>query len=97
MERALALLVEQGAGRDAAILQNNLALARYPLQGPARSLADFEEGIAFCEQRGLAEPAAVLEANCPGLLAELGRPEEALERAGRLAAVAEAKRRRRTR
>ena len=75
MERALALLVERGAGRDAAILQNNLAIARYPLQGPARALADFEEGIAFCEQRGLAEPAAVLEANCPRLLAELGRPE----------------------
>ena len=55
MERALALLIEQGAGSEAATLQNNLAIARYPLQGPARSLADFEQGIAFCEQRGLAE------------------------------------------
>jgi class 3 adenylate cyclase len=91
MERALALLVEQGAGRDAALLQNNLALARYPLQGPAGALAAFEEGIAFCEQRGLAEPAAVLESNCPRLVAELGDPEGALERAGRLAAVAEAR------
>ena len=60
-------------------------------EGPARSLAAFEQGIAFCEQRGLAEAmAAALEANCPGLLVELGRPEEALERAGRLAAAAEA-------
>ncbi len=91
MERALALLVERGEGRDTAILQNNLAIARYPLQGPARALVVFEEGIAFCEQRGLAEPAAVLESNCPRLLAELGRPEQALERAGRLAAVAEAR------
>ncbi len=90
MERALALLVELGAGRDAAIQQNNLAIARYPLHGPARSLADFDEGIAFCEQRGLVESAAQLEASCPGLLAELGRPEEALERAGRLAASLEA-------
>jgi class 3 adenylate cyclase len=90
MEGALALLVKQGAGRDAAALKNNLAIARYPLQGPARSLADFEEAIAFCEERGLAEMAGALEANCPGLLAELGRPEEALERAGRLAAAAEA-------
>jgi class 3 adenylate cyclase len=90
MERALALLVEQGAGREAATLQNNLALARYPLQGPARSLADFEQGIAFCEQRGLAERAAALEGNCPGLLAELGRPERALERAAKLAAALEA-------
>jgi len=38
-EGALALLVERGAGRDAATLQNNLAIARYPLQGPARSLS----------------------------------------------------------
>jgi class 3 adenylate cyclase len=90
MERALALLVERGAGRDAAVLQNNLAIARYPLQGPARSLTAYEQGIAFCEQRGLAAPAATLEASCPGLLAELGRSEEALERAGRLAAALEA-------
>src|SRR5204863_121615 len=39
MERALALLLEQGAGQDAAVLQNHLAIARYPLEGPARSLA----------------------------------------------------------
>jgi hypothetical protein len=31
-----------------------------------------------------------LEANCPGLLVGLGRPEQALEQAGRLAAAAEA-------
>src|SRR6266542_2285037 len=90
MEGALALLVERGAGRDAAILQNNLAIARYPLQGPARSLAEFERGIAFCEHRGLAEVAGLLDASCPGLLGELGRTEEALERSGRLTAVLEA-------
>ena len=90
MERALSMLIEQGAGNQAATLQNNLAIARYPLQGPARSLADFEQGIAFCEQRGLTNLAETLEADCPGLLIELGRPEEALERAGALAAAVEA-------
>jgi tetratricopeptide (TPR) repeat protein len=90
MERALALLVAQGEGQAAASLQNNLAIARYPLEGPARSLAAFEQGIAFCEQRGLADSAAWLEADCPGLLVELGRPEEALKWAGRLAAAVEA-------
>jgi predicted ATPase/class 3 adenylate cyclase len=90
IEQALALLLEQGEGQHAAILQNNLAIARYPLEGPARSLAAFEQGIAFCEQRGLATMAATLEADCPGLLVELARPVEALERAGRLAASAEA-------
>jgi class 3 adenylate cyclase/tetratricopeptide (TPR) repeat protein len=90
MERALVLLVEGGAGRDAAVLQNNLAIARYPVEGPARALAAFEEGIAFCEQRGLREAANVLQGNCPRLLSELGRPEEALERVRGLAAVADA-------
>ena len=91
MERALTLLEEQGAGRDVAILQNNLAIARYPLQGPAGSLADFEAGIAFCEQRGLAESALHLDCSCPGLLTELGRPDEAIERAARLARELEEK------
>jgi class 3 adenylate cyclase len=90
MERALSLLIEQGEGNAAAVTQNNLAIARYPLQGPARSLADFEQGIAFAEQRGLASQAEAMEADGPGLLVELGRPEEALERAGALAAAAEA-------
>jgi hypothetical protein len=84
MERALATLVERGAGREAAILQNNLAIARYPLQGPRRSLMDFANGIAFCEQRGLRESAAQLEANRPGLLAELGQVAEALDDIERL-------------
>jgi class 3 adenylate cyclase/tetratricopeptide (TPR) repeat protein len=91
MEQALDLLLEQGAGQHAASLQNNLALARYALDGPARSLADFERAIAFSEQRGLAYLALHLEASCPGLLAELGRTAEALERADRLAGTLEAR------
>ena len=91
MELALTILIEQGAGRDAAVLQNNLALARYPLEGPAGSLAAFEHGIAFSEQRGLTEATAILACNCPGLLVELGRTQEALEAAATLAAAAEAR------
>jgi tetratricopeptide (TPR) repeat protein len=78
MESAIALLLDEGAGRDAAIMRNNLAIARYPLEGPARSLESFDAAIAFCNQRGLAESAAQLHSNRPGLLAELGRTEEAL-------------------
>jgi class 3 adenylate cyclase/tetratricopeptide (TPR) repeat protein len=90
MEGALGILIEQGAGQDAATLQNNLAIVRYPLEGPGRSLADFEQGIVFCEQRGLVQVAALLESNCAGLLVELGRPEEALERVERFARALEA-------
>jgi class 3 adenylate cyclase/tetratricopeptide (TPR) repeat protein len=84
MERALSILVESGVGHDAAVLHNNLAIARYSLQGPARSLAAFQEGIAFCESRGLAATAVFIGANCPGVLMELGRPDEAMERAATL-------------
>jgi class 3 adenylate cyclase/tetratricopeptide (TPR) repeat protein len=90
MERALALLLEQGAGREVGVLHNNLAFARYALQGPAWALASFERGTAFCQQRGLGEVAVMTDANCPGLLAELGRPVEALERVARSSAAAEA-------
>jgi class 3 adenylate cyclase/tetratricopeptide (TPR) repeat protein len=90
MERALALLLEQGAGEEAGSVQNDLATARYPFEGPARSLAAFEQAIAFCEQRGLSHIAAYIESDCPGLLVELGRPEQALERGDRLAVALEA-------
>jgi hypothetical protein len=87
MNAALAALVEQGAGRDAAILQNNLAIARFPFEGPARSLGACEEGIAFCVQRGLAGAAAQLESNFPILLAELGRTDEVFVSVDRLTAA----------
>lgn len=90
MEHALALLIERGAGDYAAALQNNLAVARYPLQGAAHTLASYEETIAFCKQRGLTGLASVHEAACPDLVAELGRPEEALDRAAAVASVLEA-------
>jgi class 3 adenylate cyclase/tetratricopeptide (TPR) repeat protein len=89
MEHALDLLLQQGVGRDAAIVMNNLAVAGHPLQGPARSLAAFEQAIVFCKQRGLAETEAILEASCPGLLADLGEPAAAVERADRLIAALE--------
>ena len=90
MEQALATLERSGAGREVAVVWNNLAIARYPLEGATRSLAAFEEGISFCRQRGLVEAERVLAANCPGLLAELGRPEEALAQARELVAAFEA-------
>jgi class 3 adenylate cyclase/tetratricopeptide (TPR) repeat protein len=90
MEQALALLIERGAGQYAATLQNNLAIARHPVEGPARSLAEFEQALVFSEQRGIREISLLLESSCPTLLAELGRTEEALERARRVAATAEA-------
>ena len=90
IETALALLVEQGAGREAAGLMNSLAIARSPWEGFTSTLAAYEQGIAFCAERGLAEPQAVLESNSVEVLAAIGRTEQALELTGRLSALREA-------
>ena len=90
MERALAAFLEIGTGREVAVIQNNLAVAGYPLEGPERSLAAFDAAVDFCQQRGLVEAERLLVANRPGLLAELGRTGEALEDAAALAVVLEA-------
>ena len=90
MERALELLLEQGAAQDAAVVHNNLSLCRYLVEGPAQALAGFEQGMAFSHKRGLEHSLMVCGTNCPGLLLELGRPQEALEMARRLISTAEA-------
>lgn len=90
LERVLDLLIESGAGRDAAIVQNNLAIARYPLDGVAASLATLEAGIGFCRQRGLVEAERVLATTRLPLLLEVGRADDALAEAAELAAAIEA-------
>jgi class 3 adenylate cyclase/tetratricopeptide (TPR) repeat protein len=90
LEQAVTLLVEQGAGREAGRAQGNLAIGRYAIHGPAAALAAFEEGIVFCEQRGLVELAAHLESNCPLALAELGRTQDSLDRVAKCALALEA-------
>ena len=55
MRRALALAIEQGQGRAAAVLHNNLAIASWQYEGPQAALDACREGIDFCERRGIAE------------------------------------------
>src|SRR5207245_8859818 len=88
IERAIALLIAQGAGLETAMMMNQLAVARYPLDGNAASLAAYKEGIEFCEQRGIVQPRAVLEINSVEALGATGRTEEALALADRLIAAA---------
>ena len=94
MERALALLVEQGAGRR----------RRHPAEQPRASPATRSRGPpARSPTSSRGSPSASSAASpsrrrcsrptAPACSAELGRPEEALERAGRLAAVARGERR----
>ena len=90
MRRALALALEQGQGRAAAVLHNNLALASWQYEGPQAALDACREGIDFCERRGIAEFALGIAAMSTTFLAESGRAEQALAEAGPLAERLEA-------
>ncbi len=79
MRSALTLAVEQGSGRVAGVLHNNLAWVVWQYRGPLRALDTCREGIAFCERRGIAEMARAMKMMGLSFLAEAGRSEEALE------------------
>jgi class 3 adenylate cyclase/tetratricopeptide (TPR) repeat protein len=90
MQRALALAVEQGDGRGAAILHNNLAFDAWPYDGPQAALERCREGIDFCERRGIAETALEIAGMSLTFLVETGRGERALAAAEPLVQQAEA-------
>ena len=81
MRRALALAIEQGQGRAAAVLHNNLAVASWQYEGPQAALAACQDGIDFCERRGITEFALGIAAMRPTFLAERGQTEQALAEA----------------
>ena len=87
------LALEQGQGRDAAVLHNNLALASWLHEGPQAALAACREGIDFCERRGIAELALAIAARALTFLAELGQTRAGARR-GRAAGRSPAGRRR---
>jgi tetratricopeptide (TPR) repeat protein len=90
MRRALALSIERGRGRDAAVIYNNLAETLGLYEGPQAVLAACREGLDFCERRGIAEFALAIPITSLPFLAACGRTEEALVEAEPLAARAEA-------
>jgi tetratricopeptide (TPR) repeat protein len=85
MRRALALAIEQGQGRTAAVLHNNLAMAAWQYEGPRAALAACREGIDFCERRGITEIALMIAAMSTTFLGETGEAERALAEAEPLA------------
>jgi class 3 adenylate cyclase/tetratricopeptide (TPR) repeat protein len=85
MRQALTLAIEQGEGRSAAVLYNNLAAQALLYEGPQAVLALNREGIEFCQRRGISEVAEFMAAAQLWILAELGRVEEALADADRVA------------
>ena len=85
VRRALQLALEQGQGRETAVIYGNFAWVVWFYQGPQAALDAFGEGIAFCERRGITEVTLHLRSESLSLLAELGETEQALAQAGPLA------------
>ncbi len=86
MRGALELAIEQGEGRTAAVLYNNLAEATWLYEGPEVAIAICREGIDFSERRGIAEFALAIAGLSTRFLGESGQTARALAEA---AAVAE--------
>ena len=78
MRRALAIAVERGLGSAAASLHNNLALITWQYQGPPAALERCEEGIDFCERRGMDRIALAIAAMRLTVLAACGHSDRAL-------------------
>src|SRR5207248_237758 len=80
-ERALELLVSAGQGRNAAVVQHNLACTRWFVEGPAAAVATLEEAQIFSTARGLVESAQIHTASSSVFLVDNGRFDEGLARA----------------
>lgn len=85
MRQALGLAIAQGEGRSAAVLYNNLAAVVWMYDGPQAALDFSQEGIEFCQSRGVTEFVESMTGSQARFLAELGRTDEALTYAARLA------------
>jgi len=90
MRRALGLAVEQGLGREAAVVHAYFAFTIWQHEGPAAALERCGEGIEFCERRGIAEFALGIAATRLTFLAACGRSEDALADVESVAEQAEA-------
>jgi len=89
MRAALALAIERGEGRDAAVLYNNLGVALWPIEGPAAVLDTYREGIEFAERRGIKEIALGMRAASMDQVFEVGEWDRVIELAGPVVEEAE--------
>ena len=90
LRRALELSIARGQSREAAVIYGSIATTNDHLEGPQAALDAFEEGVEFCEHRGIAELACMLAAERLRLLTERGLADQALAEAERATAWADA-------
>jgi class 3 adenylate cyclase/tetratricopeptide (TPR) repeat protein len=75
---AIELATEEGQGREAALLHNNLGVTLSAFEGPAASLEVLRQGIAYAKPRGLTEMLDSLTQSTLDALVDTGAHEEAL-------------------
>jgi tetratricopeptide (TPR) repeat protein len=85
MRRAIELGLERGLGRETAILYNNLATVLSTTEGPEKALETLRLGINFAERRGIDDIASGVSGSSLEALYELGRWDQLLDLADRLA------------
>ncbi|HEY8953593.1 MAG TPA: hypothetical protein VIP78_13675, partial [Candidatus Dormibacteraeota bacterium] len=90
LRRALRLALDDGGGRDSAVLYANLAYATSMVEGPASSLAVAREGVDFAERRGMSEMAVNIACSSLQTMYDTGDWDEALAGAPALTARAAA-------
>jgi class 3 adenylate cyclase/tetratricopeptide (TPR) repeat protein len=81
LERAQAILLGEGQGRDATIAAFNRAAMTTDIEGPVAGLTAFDKVVSLAESRGITSVASGTRGTCISLLVEAGRLEEALARA----------------
>jgi tetratricopeptide (TPR) repeat protein len=84
MRRALQLALDQGLGRDTAVIYGNLAAALWASLGPQAALDASADAIAFCDRRGIADVGLQMRSCVPEFLAQLGQTQQALAEAERV-------------
>ncbi len=89
IEEALAELIAEGRGREAAMLQNNLGYARWAYEGPRIALGVFAGGADFATRRGITSIAQVTASSRLSALVELGLLHDAVAGADELFAAHE--------
>ena len=82
LRRALRLAHEQTLGRETSVVYGNLAAACWFWRGPQGALDVYEEGLAFCESRGLTEVTLHMRAQILFCRADLGDTEKAANELG---------------
>jgi tetratricopeptide (TPR) repeat protein len=85
MRDAIPLATRAGQGREVGVIHNNLGIALWVHEGPKAALEELRTGTAFANARGLTEIEDLATLSTFDPLIDIGRLDEALDVAARIA------------